>query len=519
MVSLLFPLLTASALAAQEAAPARVTAVIRLVKHLPKGGRAWLRTAVGTALFDGWRVRTFKRAKCEIRFKDGSFVRLGPESDLTIRPVGPRGRSLFLAIGRLFARIVKGRRYVFRGPTAVAAVRGTEFELVVDPWGRETLRVFSGLVEWWTPWGTVILRGGQESSVEPGRAPEPPRRTPPKEFAGGEEKPFWGDVRPGVSVDVTPGTDAHEEQKDESLTIRTSSAEAAEPESESFGEELKKEGQAAVVIRQAVSQGAFEAEGFGFAQKGRALVGMRLRTKGVVGRTFFDLALMPRFMTERHGRTVVSEAYVTTRDERRGDLRVGRQRFLFGPTNNTLFGSLMKTDVADALTLSTPPGSETSAQVSYLFDAAPFYSGRQSGLYFRASRPALGGYLAVNWLHMNGVGTGATLDFSLPLKRDKLDLYGEFGSDHLGWPVRTFGLYFPDLYQRYGLDLFVEASGRGPLKDVFSVKAYKEFEGGHFGVAVLQKEKGGGWSLGLGFVARGGLPLWALPRRAARAGE
>ncbi len=488
---------------------AKVTAVVRIVQHLPVRSKKWLRTKVGTKLYTGWKVRTRKRSKCEIRFTDGSLVRLGPMARLTIRGVGRRGREMKLTVGRLFARIVKGSRYVIRGPTAVAAVRGTEFELIVDPWGREILRVFSGIVEWSTPVGTVTVGAGQESRVEPGKAPESPRPTAPKEFAGGEERPFWQDISPGTSLNVTAGTSVQEEHKEETETIRYSSEEVNEPEAESLGEEVaKEEGEAVVHIR----QGFVETEGFSFTQRGKSLIGMRLRTRGVVGKAYFELAVMPYNFTDVGTRTVLSEGYVTLRRMGWGDLRIGRQRFLFSPVNNTVFGTLLKTEIADAVTLSTAPGSPVSAQLSYLYDADPFYGGREEGIHFRLSVPAFGGYFAVNMMRVKGLGSGGTMEFSLPVVRDKVEAYAELGADYLDYPVRTVGLYFPDLYQRYGLDLFVEVSGRGPLSDILSIRAYKEVGRNYTLLLALDKEEDGGWSAGAGLVARTGWPLWGVER-------
>ena len=53
---------------------------------------------------------------------------------------------------------------------------------------------------------------------------------------------------------------------------------------------------------------------------------------------------------------------------------------------------------------------------------------------------------------------GASLDFSVSALKGKLDLYGEIGRDTQDRDLLTLGAYFPGLYQRYDLDVFLEWS-------------------------------------------------------------
>src|SRR5882672_8935704 len=66
------------------------------------------------------------------------------------------------------------REFEVQTPQALAASRGTEFLVSIEPTGREVFTVFDGEVELTNTLGGVLLAHGEQGVVEPG---QPPRKT------------------------------------------------------------------------------------------------------------------------------------------------------------------------------------------------------------------------------------------------------------------------------------------------------------------------------------------------------
>ena len=63
---------------------AKITATVLKVTYQKSADGKWYKAKIGTKLYAGYRVRTAKRSKCEIRFPDGSRIRMNERSDLAI---------------------------------------------------------------------------------------------------------------------------------------------------------------------------------------------------------------------------------------------------------------------------------------------------------------------------------------------------------------------------------------------------------------------------------------------------
>src|SRR5882672_1316137 len=104
-------------------------------------------------------------------------VRLDELTTLEILP--PRNAqskgTLDLKAGAMyFFTREKPREFEIQTPQALAASRGTEFLVAIEPSGREVFTVYDGVVELANPLGTVIVNRGEQGIVESGR---PPRKT------------------------------------------------------------------------------------------------------------------------------------------------------------------------------------------------------------------------------------------------------------------------------------------------------------------------------------------------------
>jgi hypothetical protein len=136
-----------SALAQSQPGFAEVTKLTGRVEALRKGQGQWSPTAVGARLADGDEVRAHRGGSAELTLLDGSTVIVAENSRLVVRQIDfdPQTRtrnSLFhLVAGKVRASVspaattlVRARQSNFSisTPTAVAAVRGTLYEVTYD---------------------------------------------------------------------------------------------------------------------------------------------------------------------------------------------------------------------------------------------------------------------------------------------------------------------------------------------------------------------------------------------------
>jgi hypothetical protein len=127
-------LLTLASLAAPPAAaaapPARLAYASGDVTIQSKdGGRLG---KAGAALADGDAVTTAPGATAVVETADGSLLKLRESSRLVLKLPAPRSpeTEISLSWGSVFAKVTKrvlGQQFRVRTPTAVAAVRGTQF--------------------------------------------------------------------------------------------------------------------------------------------------------------------------------------------------------------------------------------------------------------------------------------------------------------------------------------------------------------------------------------------------------
>ena len=115
----------------------------------------WKALKKGSVVRVGDAVRTGEKTRLELKMKDGSRVRLGASSKLTIdegsfQKNGERKVGLTMWVGRVWAKVAKelGSESKFEVQTAnaVAGVRGTSFTVVANQDLSAVVRVYSGSV-------------------------------------------------------------------------------------------------------------------------------------------------------------------------------------------------------------------------------------------------------------------------------------------------------------------------------------------------------------------------------------
>ena len=135
----------------------------------------WRPVTLKLSLFPTNYVRTLEQSKMAILFADRTQMRLGQNSVMQIKEVasGPDTKTVIdLQKGRSWTQSkTTPKSLVMETPSALAAIRGTDWEMVVDDDGRATLSVFSGEVEFYNDQGNVIVRPNEQARAERGKAP------------------------------------------------------------------------------------------------------------------------------------------------------------------------------------------------------------------------------------------------------------------------------------------------------------------------------------------------------------
>jgi hypothetical protein len=203
------------------------------------------------------------------------------------------------------------------------------------------------------------------------------------------------------------------------------------------------------------------------SDSGNAAYGARIRGFGSIGKVYFQATLLPLRLRSEGGTrdySSIADAFVLLRDDR-GQIQIGRQRFVSGPTQSSLFGSLVRQggrDTMDAIRIAPRLKNGVQLEAAYIYDAFPRnlpfqISGAQHALYGRAAlrRPTFS--TGLNLFKYSDEGTtGATVDFAVPLAQKQIEFYGEVGRDPFRRTLTTFGLAFPGLYEKTNFDAFLE---------------------------------------------------------------
>jgi hypothetical protein len=183
-----------SAPAAAQTGGAEVMLARPPAEVISQGQTAARPLARGARLAPGDRVRTGRDGAVELRLGDGSLVRLAELSDLEIERLDldaagtPTTSRFNLAAGQarawvarqLVARVSSAQGdFRVRTPTAVAAVRQTDFAVVQDPDAATRIYTFAGGVETTSvEKGSVVCFRNRWTRAMPGRDPDPCRIIP-----------------------------------------------------------------------------------------------------------------------------------------------------------------------------------------------------------------------------------------------------------------------------------------------------------------------------------------------------
>lgn len=124
-------------------------------------------------LYEGDECKTEKASKASIRLADGTQVAMNEETTFRVQVRRERAKGITrifkLLIGEMWIKTTEPVPIEVETPVATAAIKGTEFNLRVQPDGKSILTVIEGLVEFGTPFGTCPIRTATVSYGERGK--------------------------------------------------------------------------------------------------------------------------------------------------------------------------------------------------------------------------------------------------------------------------------------------------------------------------------------------------------------
>ena len=136
---------------------------------------SWREATVHQQLAQGAAVRTLDMSRMAVMLSDQTQIRLAPNSMVEIKQVGDgalRATQLQQNSGRTWSQSKNiPDRLTVQTPTALAAIRGTDWELVVAEDGTSTLTVLSGTVLLSNAQGSISVASGEQGQAQKGLAP------------------------------------------------------------------------------------------------------------------------------------------------------------------------------------------------------------------------------------------------------------------------------------------------------------------------------------------------------------
>jgi len=129
---------------------AKITTFEGVIQVMKKGSADWHNAKPGMALDVGDQVYTQEESFAEIRYAIGTVLRMDEKTKITIEASSEKTIKTKSAIGSVWVNMRKliatGKEFQVSTPTAVAAIRGTVFDMSCVPDSASYVAVFEGKV-------------------------------------------------------------------------------------------------------------------------------------------------------------------------------------------------------------------------------------------------------------------------------------------------------------------------------------------------------------------------------------
>lgn len=136
--------------AAFPEAEAKITRIEGSAQIMKKGTPSWKSARLNMPLQIGDQLAADQESLVEITYRHGAIMRLGEQSTCSIKKAGDASVSTSVPRGNVWVNMKKlssvGREFDVSTPTAVAAIRGTIFQMQALPDSSVDVAVFDGKV-------------------------------------------------------------------------------------------------------------------------------------------------------------------------------------------------------------------------------------------------------------------------------------------------------------------------------------------------------------------------------------
>jgi hypothetical protein len=166
-----------------EAVPCKVSSVSGDVQVLRSGSTESIKATNGMELAVGDTITTGSDGSAKLTFFEGSVMEIKANSEILINELstastGSTSVSLMEQVGSTVNRVAKlvdsASKYEVETPAAVAVVRGTVYDMLVQQNGTTTLKSEEGSVSFTAAEQTVIVNAGFQSTAAVGGKPSTP---------------------------------------------------------------------------------------------------------------------------------------------------------------------------------------------------------------------------------------------------------------------------------------------------------------------------------------------------------
>jgi len=163
-----------------EAIPCKISSVTGTVQVLRNGSAEPIAATNGMELKVGDTITTGSNGSANLTFFDGSVMEIKASSEILVNELstastGSTAVSLKEMVGSTINRVAKlvdsSSKYEVETPAAVAVVRGTAFDMLVQQNGTTTLKTEEGSVSFTAGNQTVIVNAGFQSTAVKGGTP------------------------------------------------------------------------------------------------------------------------------------------------------------------------------------------------------------------------------------------------------------------------------------------------------------------------------------------------------------
>jgi len=517
LLALAFLPLCAVAHAQQEVGKLSVVRVVKVTTApvTESGGDQYVDAKNDQRIKNHYGLRTGRRSKAEIHFDDKSILRVDERTDIVVKDPGPNQRLVDVRgkEGGVWIKVAKGINTTITTPTATATARGTEFEVRANG----DILVYEGSVAVHPSKGgqTILVEAGNKVSVGTGGqtptvAPLAPGEIP--QGRGGGTAEWFNNVEQDAGLVVPAGTSDFVELRKDPINEAPGQT-AAETSTtviirgRPFADipDARREfglidntdtnylfPAAALAATLAVDYHHMEplappaVHGNFYSYYGRpSFGGVRGEAVGVVGNsTYAYEANVLQFWHDPSTEVISGFGSVLSLERNLGDhvrIFAGRRKFYHGP----VFANLADTQlIANRYSSIGAHFSEGpfSAEVAYIHDSNRFLKGAQNGALASVFCKVYGGLLGAHYLSTDDMpganGRGGAVSLSMPVLKNVIDGYGEYGTGIDGTRNTTLGAYLPGFFQKTGVDVFLEYGLKQGVNQAYSITGVYEIKKG-----------------------------------------